>query len=278
MQRIREHQAMKINGAVAAAILAAGLSPALSSAQSTSDWKYEATIYGYFPSIGGSTTFPPPAGGSSATVDIDTIIDALKFAFMGSFEANNGRWGVFADVIYLDIGGNKDQTQDFSLGSVGLPAGVSADVGVDLKGWVSTVVGTYRTPADPVFTVDVVGGARVLNMRPKVDWALTGNVGSIALPDRAGSRELSEQNWDLVFGVKGRAKLGQGGAWFAPYYLDLGTGESKFTWQAIGGVGYTFGWGDVVATYRYTEYQMKSDQALQDLTFSGPTIGATFRW
>jgi hypothetical protein len=115
-------------------------------------------------------------------------------------------------------------------------------------------------------------------MRPKVDWALTGNVGPIALPDRAGSRELTEQNWDLVVGVKGRAKLGQGGTWFAPYYLDLGTGESKFTWQAVAGVGYTFGWGDLVATYRYTEYQMKSDQALQDLTFSGPTIGATFRW
>ncbi len=53
---------MKLKRVVTAVILAAGLSPALSSAQSTSDWKYEATIYGYFPSIGGSTTFPPPAG------------------------------------------------------------------------------------------------------------------------------------------------------------------------------------------------------------------------
>jgi hypothetical protein len=261
----------------AALVLVAGFLPALSSAQSASVWKYQATIYGYFPSISGSTTFPPPAGGSSATVDIDTIIDNLKFAFMGSFEASNGQWGVLADVIYLDVGGNKAQTQEFSVGGVGLPAGASANVGFDLKGWVSTLVGTYRMEAHPDFTVDVLGGARVLNMRPKLDWALTGNVGSIALPDRAGSRELSESNWDLVVGVKGRVRFSPGRQWFVPYYVDLGTGESKFTWQAIGGVGYTFGWGDLVAAYRHTDYRMKSDQALQDLTFSGPTIGATFR-
>jgi hypothetical protein len=75
----------------------------------------------------------------------------------------------------------------------------------------------------------------------------------------------------LVVGVKGLAKLGQGGAWVRAVLPGPRHGR-------IDGVGYTFGWGDLIATYRYTEYQMESDQALQDLTLSGPTIGATFRW
>jgi hypothetical protein len=268
---------MKCNRVIAAAVLAAGLSPAAGFAQSATNWTYQATIYGYFPTISGSTTFPAPTGGSSASVDMDQILDALKFAFMGSLEVSNGQWGVLGDVIYLDVGGNKGQTRDFSLGNVGLPASVSANVGYDLKGWITTVAGTYRLSSTPSGTVDLIGGARVLNIRQSLNWSLAGNVGSVAAADRAGSRESKEQNWDLIVGVKGRARLGDG-AWFLPYYVDMGTGESKFTWQAMGGVGYAFGWGDVVGAWRYIDYRMKSDQTVQDLSFNGPAIAAVFRW
>ena len=40
----------------------------------------------------------------------------------------------------------------------------------------------------------------------------------------------------------------------------------------------TFGWGDVVGAWRYLRYDLKSDQAVQDLSFNGPMIGVTFRW
>lgn len=268
---------MKFKSVIAAAVLTAGLSPAAGFAQSAPNWTYQATIYGYFPTISGTTTFPPPVGGSSSSVDMGTILDALKFAFMGSFEASNGQWGVLADVIYLDVGGNKGQTNNFSLGSAGLPAGVSANVGFDLKGWITTVAGTYRLMSEPGLTLDLVGGARILNIRPSLNWSLVGNVGALPVVDRAGSRESKEQNWDVIAGVKGRARLGTG-AWFLPYYADIGTGESKFTWQVMGGVGYSFGWGDVVGAWRYIDYRMKSDQSVQDLSFNGPAIAAVFRW
>ena len=112
---------MKFNKIIAAAVLAAGLAPATGFAQSAKEWTYQATIYGYFPTISGTTTFPPPAGGRSASIDASTILENLKFAFMGSFEASNGQWGMLADVIYMDLGGNKGQTRDFSLGNAGLP-------------------------------------------------------------------------------------------------------------------------------------------------------------
>ncbi|MGB2818921.1 MAG: hypothetical protein WBA53_04060 [Burkholderiaceae bacterium] len=268
---------MKFTNVMAAAVLAAGLSPALGLAQSAQTWSYQATIYGYFPTISGTTTFPPPVGSQSASVDMSTILDKLKFAFMGSFEASNGQWGVLADVIYVDVGGNKGQTRDFSLGNVGLPAGVSANLGYDLKGWITTVAGTYRLVSAPGANVDLIGGARVLNIRPSLNWSLTGNVGSVSVVDQTGNRESKEQNWDVIVGVKGRARLGDG-AWFFPYYADVGTGESKFTWQAMGGVGYAFSWGDVVGAWRYIDYSMKSDQTVQDLSFNGPAIAAVFRW
>lgn len=270
---------MKPAPALAAALLcaAAPLAPGNAAAQDADAWRYSATIYGYLPDIGGKTRFPSNGGGSDLTLDIGTILDNLKFAFMGAFEANNGRWGVLADVIYMDIGASKSGSRDLAIGGV-IPAGTASNLNYDMKGWVGTLAGTYRTVNRPDYTLDVVAGARVLDIRQKLNWTVTGDVGQIPLPDRAGTREVDEQNWDAIVGVKGRYAFGDGQRWFVPYYLDIGAGQSKFTWQAIGGIGYSFGWGDVVAAWRYTDYEMKSGKNVEEMTFNGPAIGAVFRW
>lgn len=66
---------------------------------------------------------------ASASVDIGTILDKLKFTFMGSFEARNGRWGGFTDLIYIDLGETRLQTRDIVLDRRQVPAGVSGNVG-----------------------------------------------------------------------------------------------------------------------------------------------------
>ncbi len=63
-----------------------------------------------------------------------------------------------------------------------------------------------------------------------------------------------------------------------PYYLDVGTGDSDFTWQGIVGMGYAFHWGEVAAAWRYLYYDLPSGKAINDMSFSGPEIGVTFRW
>jgi len=270
---------MKPHEALAGAALAvACLAPGAVAAQSTNDWKFEASLYAFLPTISGTSTFPPPAGTTSASVDIGTILDNLKMTFMGSFEARRGQWGVLADVIYLDLGNTKEQSQALALGGISLPADINAKVSYDLKGWISTLAGTYRLVGDSDYTADLVLGARVLNLRPSLNWSLTGNVASIPVLDRQGSRESKDQNWDLIVGYKGRATFASDGKWFVPYYVDIGAGESKFTWQAMAGVGYAFSWGDVVGSWRYIDYQMKSGKVLEDLSFNGPVIAATFRW
>ncbi len=210
-------------------------------------------------------------------IDADKIIDNLKMVFMGSLEASNGKWGVFTDIVYVDIGNDKSNSRDFSLGRVGLPANTSANVDYDLKGWMWTLAGTYRMISDKDLKIDLLAGTRVLDIRQKLRWDLVGNIGQVPVVDNAGTREVDDQNWDFIVGFKGRAAMGDGG-WFVPYYLDVGTGNSRFTWQAMVGVGYTFGWGDITGAWRYIDYQMKSGNATEEMNFNGPAIAATFRW
>ena len=85
-------------------------------------------------------------------------------------------------------------------------------------------------------------------------------------------------NWDAIVGIRGRIGLGAKKALFIPYYLDLGVGESDFTWQGIAGLGYAFGWGDIVAAWRHLYYDMSSGSAIDTIRFSGPALGVTLRW
>ena len=104
------------------------------------------------------------------------------------------------------------------------------------------------------------------------------NIGSVVPADRTGARESRLRNWDAIVGVKGRYTLGRNSSWFVPYYLDVGTGDSDLTTQAMIGVGRSFGWGDLVGSWRYLGYNMKSGQGLKDLSFNGPMVSAVFHW
>lgn len=247
-------------------------------AQANDEWQFAAAIYGYFPDIGGTTTFPPHDQSKSVTADIGSILDSLKFAFMGSLEAKKGRWGALADVVYMDVGNTKQGEHNFQIGRVGIPADVSANLGLDLKGWVAALAGTYRMVDEQDFTADALFGARWLDMNLKLNWTLAGNLGQIAVPDRSGTREVDDSFVDAIIGVKGRKSFGADNRWFVPYYLDVGTGQTKFTWQTYVGLGYKFGWGDVLAAWRYIDYDMKSDSAIEELDFNGPAVAVVFRW
>lgn len=263
---------------------ATALLPVSAAAQSTQPgwetgkWQFAATIYGYLPSIGGNLKVPVESGGSSINVDASQIIDSLKFTFMGTFDAHNGRWGVFTDVLYIDLGGNKSNTRDFSIGNIGLPASTTADLNLDLKGLIWTLAGEYRVASDPVWTVDVLAGARMFDVKPTLGWSISGDLGPIGIAGRSGSKEISESVWDGIVGVKGRYSFGDDRKWFVPFYLDVGTGQSQLTWQAAGGIGHSYSWGALFAMWRYLDYNFKSGKALEDMNFNGPMLGATFRW
>jgi hypothetical protein len=252
------------------------LAPSAVLAQADNAWHGNAILYGYFPTIGGSTAFPN--AGSPISIDTSNIIGDLNGAFMGSLQVGKGAWGLFNDVMYLDVSGSKSGSRDISIGGSQIPVDASANLNLDVKGWVWTVAGTYEILRDPKSPMQVLLGARLLDVEQKFNWTTSGNVGQIPLPGRAGDLSDKASNWDAIVGVKGRLAFGQGGEWIVPYYLDVGTGQSDLTWQGIVGLGYSFGWGDVIAAWRYLDYNLKSGSAIHDLNFNGPAIGVSFRW
>lgn len=266
---------MIVAAALAAPVL---LASTAASAQTADSWKWQASIYAYLPDISGRTAFPATGEGGGATLDAETILDSLKMTFMGNIEASNGRWGMFTDAVYMDIGATKSGYRDFTVGGSALPAGVDANASYDLKGWAWTLAGTWRVASDPASKMDVLAGARLFDLRQTFEYELTGNVGSIPVAGRSGTSEAKLSNWDAVVGVKGRLAFGEDRKWFVPYYADIGTGESDLTFQVMGGLGYSFGWGDVVAAWRYLDYDMKSGNKIESMTFNGPAIAAVFHW
>lgn len=241
-------------------------------------WQYSATVYGYFPSLSGATSAPTAAGGTPIDVSIDKILDHLQFTFMGTLEAHNGRWGGFTDIIYLNLGGSKQRSRDFTIGNQGVPASTTADLEWDLEGAIWTLAGEYRVVSDGPTKVDLLAGARMAQLKQSLNWSIDGDLGGPASAARFGSFSESRTLWDAIVGVKGRYAFGSSQRWSVPFYLDVGTGQSKLTWQAAAGISYAYSWGELSAMWRYLAYEMDSGANLKDLNFNGPMFGATFRW
>jgi len=256
----------------------AGLTPSCANAQQISDeWQFSATVYGWFPDIGGTVELPS-GDGRPIGVDISTILDHLKMTAQGSFEIQKGHWGGFVDLVYLDVGESKSETRGLTIGGQPLPGSVEAAAEFDLKSVISTFAASYRGAAGPRATVDWLVGARLASFKQDFNWEFTGDFGPITPPPRLGSRSASVDKWDAIVGVKGRLAYGAEHNWVVPFYFDVGTGDSDLTWQAMLGFGYSFGWGDLGVAWRYLDYDLKSNGPIQDLNFNGPAIGVTFRW
>ena len=128
--------------------------------------------------------------------------------------------------------------------------------------------------------LDVFGGLRYFGIKASTDWQLTATVtgpGSGQTFPRAGSISERMDLWDGIIGVKGRVWIGRSN-WSIPYYFDVGTGSSSLTWQGLLGVAYSWEVIGVTLAYRHLYYDQKNDKLIQDMRFSGPALGVTFRW
>ncbi|MBK1618903.1 hypothetical protein CKO42_10765 [Lamprobacter modestohalophilus] len=256
---------------LAAMVLAAG-----STAARADDWQFGVNLYGWFPGVTGDVTFKngartPAGSGRDLDVSADDILNALDFVFLGGFEMRKGDWGAFTDLIYLDLSGNDRQSLNALV--PGGP-GVQLDAALELKSTIWTLAGQYRVLDAPQVSADAVLGFRYLALDVALDLTLDG-----PLPPELPTAHLSRnpQQWDGIIGLRGEFR--PGGDWILPYYVDVGTGDSSLTWQALFGVGYRFDWGDIVLAYRHLDYAFDDSAKVDlDLGFSGAGLGATFRF
>jgi hypothetical protein len=148
----------------------------------------------------------------------------------------------------------RNPTAGTGVGGNDLPAGRSRNADLDITSWVWTTVGTYRVIDQPDHSLELLAGARLLDVSQTLTWHFDGDIGSLPLPGRDGKSEVGNDLWDGIIGVRGRINFGTNRTWFVPYYLDVGTGDSDSTLQALAGVGYVFSWGEIKAGWRYLDY------------------------
>lgn len=247
-------------------------------------WHFVLTPYLWMPNINGMLDGRVPGlvatdgadlGGLKASAEIgpNDYLQNLKFGAMATGEVRKGDWSLFTDIIYIDFGDQRSRVRDItgpegrSLSSVGGNATTS------LSATVWTLAGARTLLHNPRGHLDLLAGFRYVGIESELKLDIRGTEGLVDTSSRS-SRDLTE--WDGVLGVKGQVRLGEG-RWYMPYYLDIGTGSSNWTWQALLGVGYAFDWGEVNLSIRNLSYDFNSKNDA-DLRMTGPTLGATFRW
>jgi hypothetical protein len=238
-------------------------------------WRFSFTPYLWLPSLDGTLRFNLPNGSPNVSASAGDILESLDFAFMATGDVRKGRWSAFTDFIYLDLSNENSTVRSVTGpgGVVEIPVDIGTETG--LRGYLWTLAAGYTLLRGPAASLDVFAGFRDAQLKASLDWQFAGPLG---LFPQAGSTSDTAVIWNGLIGLKGKIRLSESGAWFIPYYADIGWGSSSSTWQGLIGLGYAFGWGDLHLTYRHLHYDMDEGRLIDDLSLSGPTLGATFHF
>jgi hypothetical protein len=277
--------------ALAAALVAA---PSLAQTRPSAapGWHYAVTPYAWLPSISGTLRYnlpnvPGGSTGADANLDGTRLLEALDFAAMIGGELRNGRYSLAADLIHLRFGasGSKVGRVDFPAAGGGTATvGASAAAETSLEGTLWTMAGGYTMAEGNWGHVDAQAGFRLFSIDAQTNLRANAAIqGPQAGQSLSGSARLdaSEVLVDGIVGLRGLVAPGievLGVALEFPYSLDIGTGASRLTWQAAAGVGWRHRWGSVALGYRHLYYDQGGDRLVQDFSFSGPSLSASFRF
>ena len=261
------------------------------SAEDTSDdWQFRLTPYLWLPTIDGSLKYSlPPGSGGSPEISVGPTdwLDLLNFGLLLSGSATKGRFSLYSDVLYLSLTSKNDGRvvsvdDTITVPGTRVPIPISADLNLntrtDLDGLAWTIAGGYQIAASETSSVSAFVGARYFGVDAKSSWDLTAEISipgtGVVLPAQ-GQVGSDVDLWDALIGVQGNFDWADSN-WSALYYLDVGTGDSDLTWNAVAGLSYAYGWGELLLAYRHLAYDQPSDKLLQDFSFSGPGLGARF--
>lgn len=222
------------------------------------EWQYAAEFY-----IWGSQIVSETSSGIEAEIPFYKVLDNLQMTFMGAFGARKDKWTFAADLIYVDL--KTDANRDASY-----PGGdVTVTGTVELKSWMVTPTVRYAIVDTEKTRFEVLTGVRYLYLNTAFDVFFDQN--------QVAEIEDSGSNWDILMGLNAQFNLNE--KWYIPMYVDVGTGDSKSTWQGMAGIGYRWNKLDIMLTYRYLNYKFKDDSpALGSLTMNGPLLGFTYKF
>ena len=236
-------------------------------------WQFGLTPYLWLPYVDARLGFDTGASGGSP-IEMTNLLEHLRAALFLNAAASKGSWGVSLDLVYCDFNKSSSEVTSIDVPGQGAFAPVNAGTTTGLTGTMLSLLGSHALGRSSHSSFDVIAGVRYTHIAATLDWNFATGPGPMA---STGSAGMSTDLWDGVVGIRGRLRTASS-AWFVPAYLDVGAGTSKFTWQGLVGAGYAFGWGDVLVVYRQLSFEEDATVGLQHLSFSGPAIGATFRF
>jgi hypothetical protein len=268
---------------VAVAAGAAILAPAGVSAQEVNkfdgEWRYGATLYMWLPAMTTDLNFTLRNGATAApstTVKPSDYLSDLQFGVMAAGSARKGNWELFTDLVYADISGLDSKVREIHTPGGIIHPQADINVNVGLKSTVWTLGAGYTVARSSQGNLDIIGGARYLGVETSLGVNAFGPDGIFGT---SASTTEKMNIWSGILGVAGALRLSDDGKWYMPFEADFGAGSSSATsFNGILGVGYKFGWGDVLVAWRYLEYKLDSNSPVEKLIMSGPAIGARFSW
>jgi hypothetical protein len=230
-------------------ILAAA--PARSQSGGGDEWQFQiAPLYLWAMNLDGTMQL---GGGPEGAFEVNfkDAFDNLETAFTVHFEASKGRWGLLADVSYLNLKGDQP-----------IPGpGETAEVRV--KNLIFEAAGGYEL-ANRFW---IIAGLRYFKLDPTVTFQLHPEI------------DVSTSWTDGFAGVIWRPKLGDRWTFFTRF--DIGAGGSDLVWNASAVIDYRLAtWAAVFAGYRHMDYDYSSNDSVlkYDVAMSGPVAAFRFFW
>lgn len=221
------------------------------------DWEFILAVYGWMADI--EATAP---NGADIDISFSDIWDNLDFTFMSTVGVRKNKWAFTVDGVYMDLNDNSNSNISEILQLTD----------VYMKSWVIHPSVSYEIMSGEKGSLQLKAGARYF-------WLDTGlEIGTRPPLEPQKLKESGKDHvWDAVVGIRGQFHLAD--RWFVPYVLDIGTGDSDYTYQVMTGIGYQFEKFELLAVYRYLHWEFDDNfSLLEDLTVKGPAVGAIFKF
>jgi hypothetical protein len=240
------------------ATLALGLLTAQGAAAQDTGSGWEMRFTPYLWGSGLSGTVSTIAGLPDAEVDssFSDILENLDFGLMGVFSARKDNYGIFGDVMYVNLGAGGET-----------PGGLFGGTSADIRNVVVTLGGDYVLTKSASSEVRVGAGLRYWDVNVDLDLSAG------TLP--AASASISNSWVDAIAGVNWKADLSDR-TYFSGWAF-AGGGGSDFTSDIFAGIGYRISdRTELIGGYRYLSVDRRDGDFLYDVEQQGALMGVSF--
>ena len=243
--------------------LAAGMAcmgSTVAQAQSVSGWEFQVTPYAWMAGLNGRVGTVPGLPPVDVDLSFSEILEDLDIAGMAMASARSGPWVIFLDANYVRSS-STEQLGGVAFDSVKLTSRTTT---------LAFAVGRTLS-ATPMGSVDAYVGARAWWLENTFDFRGAGG---------GQSDRTLKANWvDPLVGVAGRYSISDRWTLFGALEAGgFGVGADS-EWSLLAGATYRFSDSfGVNVGWRHLEVDYDEDDALFDVSQSGPVIGATFNF